>query len=346
MNFAATENSKIYLLAIDKRLKFLRDGNDITKDDVSAALGDHQAKGQLVVDDFSSWTACSEDELDRVGVQFNNIANEGTNTMPSPKYNPESLEAQDEPSVLRQDFPETWIFESFEMGSKNTAMKEFTAPDAITTWVISAFSLNPDKGLAIAPTQELKVMNEFFIKMDLPHSIKFLEVLRIDILVFNFVQTQDFIKTEVKLENLGGKEFQFVEFPRTCTAVYNNKESSSITTDAFPYNSVIKVSFYIRSDPTNDEFDDKVEKKIKLKVTAIGNGIYGRTYQDQVQKELLVKPAGVSDFIIQTQDYKLDGSSTYPYINYANFTEELKSVHVIVGGDYMINSLIMSSRYE
>ncbi|KAL7012570.1 hypothetical protein ACKWTF_014932 [Chironomus riparius] len=353
MNFSSTENSTIYLLAFDKNLKFLRAGNDITKDDVSSALGEHDGKSQLIVNDFTSWTECTDEELQRVGVVF---ADSGVDVMHSPDFYeptsyfvPKDPEVTDEPPVLRKDFPETWIFESFEVGNQKTAMKEFTAPDSITTWQISAFSLNQDKGLAIAPPQDLKVINQFFIRMDLPYSIKYMEVLRLDMLVFNYIETEDFLKAEVKLDNFNGQEFQFVEFSgiyEPCTPSYSNKDSSSETSAPFPHKSVKKISFYIRPNPSDNEFDDKVQKKIKLKVSAIGYGRYGVTYHDEIEKELLVEPAGVSDFIINTQDYKLDGVATNPHVSRANFTQELKGVNVIVGGDYMSNSLELSSGFE
>ena len=349
MNFATSPKSTVFLLAFDKRLKFLRDGNDITRDDVVSAISSYDGDSQIIVNDLTTWTLCTGNEFKRVkeildpeiDIRYN-YDDEDDDVLDS-----DEIEAQDDLPVLRKDFPETWIFESFETGDKKTAVKEFTAPDSITTWLISAFSLNKDKGLAMAPTQELKVMNEFFVEMNLPYSIKFKEVLRLDILVFNYVESKEPLDVDVELENANGKEFQFIEYSKVkgvCTLIPNNNIKSSKSTKV-SHTSVKKVSFYIRSNMLEGKTDN-IPKELDLKVRATARGRHGKTYEDQVFKKLLVEPVGVRDYAVFTEDHVLNGEKTQEHTYHVNFTDGLTGLNVIVGGDYLGNSVEMSKRFQ
>ncbi|CAG9810781.1 unnamed protein product [Chironomus riparius] len=350
MNFATSPKSKIYMLAFDKRLKFLRDGNDITRDDVVSAISSYDGDNQIMVNDLSSWTKCTLNEMKRMQeILDHDIDLRGTyyDDYDGVEIDSEEEEAHDENAVLRKDFPESWIFESFEIGDKKTAMKEFTAPDSITTWLISAFSLNIEKGLAMAPTQELKVMNEFFVEINLPYSIKFKEVLRLDILVFNYVESRDNLDVDVHLINANGNQFQFIEYSKVkgvCTAIPNDNLISSTFTKV-PYTAVKKVSFYIRSSVVEGK-SNNIPKELDIIVRATASGRYLRTYEDSVEKKLLVEPVGVRDYSIFTEDYVLNGEKTQELTHHANFTDGLTGLDVIVGGDYLGDAVEMSKRFQ
>ena len=82
-------------------------------------------------------------------------------------------------------------------------------PDTITSWVITAFSIDPVTGLGITkmPTN-LKVFQPFFISLNLPYSIKRGEVVSVPIVVFNYLNKE--LDTEVTLHN-ENQEFEFAE---------------------------------------------------------------------------------------------------------------------------------------
>ena len=64
--FTTKSKSKIYLLAFDKRLKSLRDGNDMTKADVVQSVADYDGENRILIDDLSSWAECTPEEIERV----------------------------------------------------------------------------------------------------------------------------------------------------------------------------------------------------------------------------------------------------------------------------------------
>lgn len=61
-------------------------------------------------------------------------------------------------------------------------------PDTITSWVLSAISLHDDSGLGILePPVKFTVFKPFFVEPLLPYSMKRREILRLDIVVFNYL---------------------------------------------------------------------------------------------------------------------------------------------------------------
>jgi CD109 antigen len=61
-------------------------------------------------------------------------------------------------------------------------------PDTITSWIVSAFSLNKVNGLGLmdAPAS-LTVFKSFFVSTTLPYSVKRGEALTISVQVFNYL---------------------------------------------------------------------------------------------------------------------------------------------------------------
>ncbi|KAK5986934.1 hypothetical protein GCK32_008328, partial [Trichostrongylus colubriformis] len=64
--------------------------------------------------------------------------------LPPPTSPPKTLQ-------IRSKFPESWIVTSFEVGSNGEAVYQSLAPDTITSWVASAFAINDNSGLGVAP---------------------------------------------------------------------------------------------------------------------------------------------------------------------------------------------------
>lgn len=94
-------------------------------------------------------------------------------------------------------------------------------PDTITSWVITAFALDPVTGLALTtePTK-LKVFQPFFVSLNLPYSIKRGEVVSIPIVVFNYMETA--VNAEVTLHN-EDQDFEFVEISNEVEEVAPSK---------------------------------------------------------------------------------------------------------------------------
>lgn len=360
MEFKTKPNSQIYVLAFDKRLKFLRDGNDFTNNDVIKTVADYDGENKIEVDDLTSWKICSPEELSRIqiGRQFVSRHSEGTifgndlddndgDEIPISEEDEsgenekeieevEEAAKNDEDDFVRELFPETWIFEELKNGNQDELTKTFQTPDSITTWIISAFSANKASGIAITPAQELVVKKEFFVKFNLPYSIRYTEVLRLDVLVFNYLKNRESIETTVTLINLKGKEFEFVEYNGTrhnCVPSYNkNKDSQKKVT--VPANSIRKVSFYIRSDPTDNEFDSKRPKKITIQASgAFMRG--GKLVKDSIRKKLAIEPIGIKQYNVIPISYNLNGQTAQPHMEKTEYSEDLVRINAIITGDML-----------
>ncbi|XP_071088370.1 CD109 antigen-like isoform X4 [Haliotis cracherodii] len=92
---------------------------------------------------------------------------------------------------IRSDFPETWLWTNSSTGTDGKAVISTTVPDTITSWVASAFAVNTQSGLGIAPTSaKIRVFRPFFVSLNLPYSVTRGEQLALQAIVFNYL-TQD-----------------------------------------------------------------------------------------------------------------------------------------------------------
>ncbi|XP_061402516.1 thioester-containing protein 1 allele S3-like [Musca vetustissima] len=82
------------------------------------------------------------------------------------------ISSRAKPLRYRERFPETWIFQNYEIRNNITHLK-FKMPDTITSWSITAFSLNEKTGLGIINRPTYISNNlDFYIRLHLPYSVK------------------------------------------------------------------------------------------------------------------------------------------------------------------------------
>ena len=86
---------------------------------------------------------------------------------------------------VRQFFPETWLWESLATGADGKAAKRVTAPDSITTWMFRAVALSKTAGLGVGEAQ-LRVLQPFFVSVDLPYAAIRGEELPVRIALYNY----------------------------------------------------------------------------------------------------------------------------------------------------------------
>lgn len=362
ISFDTTENSKIFLLAINQRLRFIKDDNDVTKDDITLKFANQSPENQIIMDNMTSWHTCTSEELLRIETGRRSIASHSGNTGGNfddeflNDYDSndidvdeieEQLETPDMPiedGLLREYFPDVWIFEDFE-AENSTIDKVFRVPDSMTSWHISAFSVHDEKGVAVADPEDLIVKNEFFIKFSLPYSIRHKEVLKIDVLVFNYIKNNKEVSTKVTLINSKGTEFQFVEYSNingSCIPSYNsNRQFFKELT--IPGTGMKRVSFYIRSVPTDTDFSSEKLKNIRFYAEAIDKK--GRKYKDAAQKKLRIEAIGVKIYDINTATHVLNGNrETTVFENNSNRSDS--STQCIVSGDYLSDSINLESKFR
>lgn len=363
MKFGTKEKSKVYLLAYDKRLTYLMTGNNIETKDVISSMSDFQDGSIVRPISLKVWKTCTADEIKRVKSGVVEGSHSGS-TIYAHDYNDEEFNDDDDLEIetveeeapsdpiendLRENFPENWIFDDFEVGENEFIMKSFTVPDSLTSWMISTFSVNKDYGLAIAPTKELRVKNELFMKMIIPYSIRFNEVFKLDILVYNYANDKSLLDVKVDLYSKVNEieQFEFIEYQGDQPTVVN---SSKLTKSVkVPHSNLKKVSFFIR--PRVNKNREK--GFVKLYVFGNAKDKNGKTFKDKVLKKLRVESAGVKIYDISSKIYELDGSKEETHqISVGNVqhlsenSDEFPKMSVAVAGDFLTDTINMDARFE
>ncbi|TDG38402.1 hypothetical protein AWZ03_015176, partial [Drosophila navojoa] len=142
-------------------------------------------------------------------------------------------------------------------------------------WVLTAFSLHPEKGLGVTSDQlKIKTFQPFFVSVRLPYSVKRGEVINVPALVFNYLPKQ--LDVEVTLSN-EDNEYDFVDVSNEVLG--EQKRTQTVRVGA---NSAAGASFLLRP---------KIIGSILLKFTAI-SPLAG----DAVHKTLKVVPEGVTQY--------------------------------------------------
>ncbi|CAG9811984.1 unnamed protein product [Chironomus riparius] len=193
------------------------------------------------------------------------------------------ISAGNRPIKIRKEFPETWLFEDFDMENSNKHVLTKKVPDTITSWIITGFSLNPNLGLGLTkePTK-LNVFQPFFVSTNLPYSIKRGEVVSIPFSVFNYLGTDQ--NVIVKFFN-SDRDFEFVEVNDAENSVSRQKralEKERTKEILVKSNEGSSISFMIRPLKVGH---------ITIKVTA-----ESQLAGDGVERQLKVEPEGVTQY--------------------------------------------------
>ncbi|XP_070505072.1 CD109 antigen-like isoform X2 [Chironomus tepperi] len=188
------------------------------------------------------------------------------------------------PVEIRKKFPETWLFDNLEFDSSETKSLTKKVPDTITSWIITGFSLDPIRGLAITDTaSKLRVFQPFIVDTNLPYSIKRGEVVSIPIIIFNYLDSDE--TTTVTIYNADA-EFEFINPDDDDISIKKQKlESETQRTQEIVLKSDegATVSFMIRPLKVGH---------ITIKVVA-----ESQMAGDGVEKKLKVEPEGVTQYM-------------------------------------------------
>lgn len=352
MTFKTTKNSKIFLLAVDKRVKFLGGDNDIKNEDIIKKVGIFDTKNLIILDDMSTWHQCTEEEILRiengrnlVKRQSGNDDNDSENEQVDDESDVDFKESDDQNEViddegLREEFPKTWLFETIETKDFITT-KTFRVPDSMTSWYISAFSIHDTMGVGLMKPQELIVKKEFFVKFILPYSLRYTEILRVDILVFNYNKDNKAVDATIKMINLGSNQFEFVEYDN-CTPSFS-ETAQNIKSVNVPVQEMKRVSFYIRSRARDNDFTH--EKFIKIRVLAEVKENNKTIYRDLVQKSLRIENFGVKIVDIDSVAYSLAGNRMNS-VYQINDNDTNTNPYCLISGDYLSEKINLNSEFE
>ncbi|XP_011643182.1 CD109 antigen-like [Pogonomyrmex barbatus] len=222
-------NSFVGLLGVDQRSLLLKSGNDISYEQVYKELQSYdKAEVSPHTDAFFGrplWrpgSGTADDVFQKTGliILTNGYVHENFPILyyrssfedvmyASPAaFSGQAAALPPEKIKVRKNFPETWLWQTLDAGYNGKTELRRNVPDSITSWVLTAFSVNDAHGLGlIEEPRKLKVFKPFFISIDLPYSVIRGEIVGIQIVVFNYMN-KDLI-TEVLLTNEG--QFDFAE---------------------------------------------------------------------------------------------------------------------------------------
>ncbi|XP_068218547.1 LOW QUALITY PROTEIN: CD109 antigen-like [Palaemon carinicauda] len=176
---------------------------------------------------------------------------------------------------LHEAVPPTWLFKNTQTKFNGVVTLREKAPDAITSYMVSAFAVDDFFGLGVSTrAAKLQVFRPFFVSLHLPETgVKRGEAVAVEMIIFNYEDSN--ITAEVALEN---KEelFLFADFANEISE--SSPASGKKRSVSVPSGSGAPVSFMIIP---------KVLGNIDIKVTASSGGAV-----DIVSKQLLVKPEG------------------------------------------------------
>ncbi|BFZ14522.1 hypothetical protein BsWGS_17560 [Bradybaena similaris] len=181
----AKPNSTVFYQAVDKSVLLLKSGNQLTaemvRDDLAAiSFGSYPWARYMFICGWPSMnsgtTAASVFQGARVifftdGIfpvqSYSDIGDRIMSSMGGAAEAPSSSFMPAE--RVRTDFPETWIWGMAAIDRTGTATIPTTAPDTITSFIASTFSVHPEYGLSVAKdTAAVTVFRELFVSVELP----------------------------------------------------------------------------------------------------------------------------------------------------------------------------------
>ncbi|XP_053673862.1 alpha-1-inhibitor 3-like [Anopheles nili] len=177
-NISAEEGAFVGLLGVDERINY----GTVASNDISVKKLENALRSQE--DSSSPWL--SHDSFGSVGVK---LITDGY--LPDVGFVPHSFvdferrSAPHKEVTVREDFPETWIWESLAVpNGKGSVVKKL--PDTLTTWHVTGFSVGRVYGLQILEKPlRVKPTKRIFAQLHAPSSIKCFEEVTVHCLVHN-----------------------------------------------------------------------------------------------------------------------------------------------------------------
>jgi Alpha-2-macroglobulin family len=327
VNIESAAKSTVALLGIDESVTYLRKGNDIDSETVikDLLLYGHTdfseplqssviaGNGFIFIEDFTDMHPCTDAELQLLNTQ-GDLLDERFGESPEDYEIQPALDSDDDPDEarIRKDFREVFIFDQVKMGRKSDAIFKTKLPDTVTTWHLTGFSMNREAGFALADPVKVVTIQNLFIKLHLPYSIKFGEILKVDVTVFSFIKSNRPITVNVTIHNSVDDEDQFniMNVDKCKATVLETDDGQDIRTLKVPQNSAATTSFYIQALKSGT---------IKIKVTANSN-----KGKDAIEKTLLVEHEGTTYY--DTENVICDLTSDDRFSREVEFTPSMEVI--------------------
>eukprot|EP00794_Sanderia_malayensis_P016290 gene16290-17928_t len=184
---------------------------------------------------------------------------------------PDEIDNDETQGTIRQSFPETWIWKDQLTGDADKTELRFTIPDTITTWEVSALSINNDNGFGLSNVLHLQSTRNVFIHVKMPYSAQRREQITVYAVVYNYYE----VKARANIFLKGHSTF--------CSVAKPGERSSRISVVIDP-KSAIAIPFVIIPLTIGT---------IPIEFQAFTRDNFGEQTSDHIIKELLVVPEGV-----------------------------------------------------
>ncbi|CAG9810251.1 unnamed protein product [Chironomus riparius] len=346
-------SSTVYLLAFDKRLTYMWTGNEVTKDNVTASIGGSTGSNNINRFDItkSNWHDCDDDEKTRISKGRTFIVPHSTDEFLFNEDGTENFDGNAEEEAIeteseleeagnyRENFTEVFIFDTLKTNSVGTASKNYKVPDSITSWIFSSFSMSESYGLAIAPTQEVIAKKPFFTKLSVPYSIRYQEKLRLDIMVYNYIDSNERLEVTVKIREEGLQSLIFYDSLCSTTPSTNRSPSKTV---AVRNQEAKRVSFYIQSNSQND----KIKQFPTINIKAKGRTPRGKTFEDNMSKPIRIEKIGVKTYDVESKSHRLKPKELKEDIVSINIKGDFPKIRVAISGDYLTNTINIDSKFQ
>ncbi|KAK5646677.1 hypothetical protein RI129_005141 [Pyrocoelia pectoralis] len=220
---------------------------------------------------------------------------------------------------LSHNIADTWLFTNFSLNIEGKTSIGRKLPNSLTTWVLTAFSLDQRYGLGLLQSpKKVQVSKSFVVTIDLPYSIKREETLGVPIVIYNNFNKE--ITAEITIHNVEHK-FKFADVSTDNNTV-NKIELYRKKKISIKPNSGNSLTFMIT--PTKLGLTE-------IKVSALVSGLG----QETVTKDLLVVASGETQYYSKSLLIDLRKASSYK----GNITFELPT-NLIKGSENIEISVI------
>ncbi|XP_059473013.1 CD109 antigen-like isoform X2 [Neocloeon triangulifer] len=231
--------------------------------------------------------------------------------------------AKQKPPRVRKHFPETWLWELVDAGPDGRTSLKRKAPDTITSWVLSAFSVDSLYGLGLTHSpSKIRIFRPFFVSLDLPYNVKRGEVFAIPVVVFNYMERD--VSVEVSLENSDG-QFEVPDMSNDIDAPKTFDASQLTRKIVVKANSAANTAFMVTTKKLG-----LVDVTVKAESALAG---------DAVKRQLLVKAEGETQYVNDAVFVDLrdkDNFETNLTLRFPkNFVEGSERVEVSTVGDLL-----------
>ena len=127
--------------------------------------------------------------------------------------------------VIRDYFPESWLWSIHRLNETGHFSAELKVPDSITKWNFNAYCLNKENGIEFSASRRLKIVQDFFLSLHMPYEVKQGEKFQAQVAVHN--NLDQVLPIIVKLKINDG--FMRIEQPVAIRCVYPNERITDIS---------------------------------------------------------------------------------------------------------------------